>query len=208
MVEDGNRTHGTTKKEEPLNLAVETTPAGPPPMATAGSHETVGLEELFREHHETVYRAAYRITGSASDAEDVLQSVFLRLLRREDEIEVQRRGAASYLYRAAVNAAYDLLRRRRRWGTVDLEGMEETLEDAGQPSPERHHRGREMSDQLRRSLAALNPRHAEIFALRYFEGLGNKEISSLLGISQTTIAVTLHRVRGRLADELAAHGGA
>lgn len=205
MVEDGTR----NRKEETLNLAVETERSGPPPDVAPGEkHDPVGLEELFREHHETVYRAAYRITGSASDAEDVLQSVFLRLLRREDEIEVQRRGAGSYLYRAAVNAAYDLLRRRRRWGAVDLEGMEDTLEDTAEPGPERHRRGREMSDQLRRSLAALNPRHAEIFSLRYFEGLGNKEISRLLGISQTTIAVTLHRVRGRLAEELAAHGGA
>lgn len=196
----------TREKEEPLNLAVEAPPGVPPPAA-AGL-DPVGLEELFREHHETVYRAAYRITGSSSDAEDVLQSVFLRLLRREEEIEVERRGAAGYLYRAAVNAAYDLLRRRRRWGAVALESVEETLEDAAEPGPERHRRGREMTDHLRRSLAALNPRHAEIFALRYFEGLGNKEIAALLGISQTTIAVTLHRVRGRLADELAGHEGA
>lgn len=200
MVED------ETRKEEPLTLAVETMPGTPPP--TVLGHDPVGLEELFREHHETVYRAAYRITGSATDAEDVLQSVFLRLLRREDEIEVERRGAAGYLYRAAVNAAYDLLRRRRRWGAVALETIEETLEDAAEPGPERHRHGRELAERLRRSLAALNPRHAEIFALRYFEGLGNKEIAQLLGISQTTIAVTLHRVRGRLADELAEHEGA
>jgi RNA polymerase sigma-70 factor (ECF subfamily) len=167
----------------------------------------VGLEELFREHHDTVYRAAYRITGSASDAEDVLQTVFLRLLRREDRIEVQRKGAASYLYRSAVNAAFDLLRRRKRWGEADLEGLEETLEDHGEPGPERQRHGRDLAVQLRRALAALNPRHAEIFALRYLEGYGNKEISRLLGVSQTTIAVTLHRVRGRLAVQLAAHRG-
>ena len=42
------------------------------------------LEDLFREHNGAVYRAAYRITGNAMDAEDVLQTVFMRLLRRED----------------------------------------------------------------------------------------------------------------------------
>ena len=40
------------------------------------------LEAIFREHHGAVYRAAYRITGNAADAEDVLQTVFTRLLRR------------------------------------------------------------------------------------------------------------------------------
>ena len=192
------------RKEETLNLAATTAPARAP-ADTPGA--PVGLEELFRDHHEAVYRAAYRITGSATDAEDVLQTVFLRLLRRENEVGVQRRGAASYLYRAAVNAAFDLLRRRRRWGESDLEGLEDALEDLGEPGPERQRRGSELAHHLRRSLAALNPRHAEIFALRYLEGYANNEISRLLGVSQTTIAVTLHRVRGRLAGELAAHRG-
>lgn len=42
------------------------------------------LEELFRAHHEQIFRAAYRITNSATDAEDVLQTIFLRLVRREE----------------------------------------------------------------------------------------------------------------------------
>ena len=43
------------------------------------------LETLFREHHGSVFRAAYRITGDPADAEDVLQTVFTRLLRREEQ---------------------------------------------------------------------------------------------------------------------------
>ena len=65
------------------------------------------LENLFNEHHEQVFRTAYRITGSVVDAEDVLQTIFLRIVRRE-----QGRGFSpspgSYLHRAAVNAALDL----------------------------------------------------------------------------------------------------
>src|SRR5262245_2071476 len=56
-------------------------PIGPiTPIAPIGP---VGLETVFRRHHEAVFRAAYRITGDAMDAEDVLQTVFTRLLRRE-----------------------------------------------------------------------------------------------------------------------------
>src|SRR4030042_683880 len=65
---------------------------------------------LFEEHHSLVYRAAYRITGSASDAEDVLQTVFVRLTRSGDAERLD--NPAAYLRRAAVNAALDLLRRR------------------------------------------------------------------------------------------------
>ncbi len=186
-------------------MAFDSVPPAAPEAALAAS--SVGLEELFREHHDRVFRAAYRVTGNASDAEDVLQTVFLRLLRREASIEIQRDGAASYLHRAAVNAAVDLLRRRARHGTGELSGAEETVEDVRLPGPERRRRGRELTADLRRALAELNPRHAEIFALRYFEGHANKEIAGMLGVSQTAIAVTLHRVRGRLQRELVAHRG-
>lgn len=57
-------------------------------MGTATAEETIpGLidevERLFRAHHGLVFRTAYRITGNATDAEDVLQTVFLRLMRRD-----------------------------------------------------------------------------------------------------------------------------
>jgi RNA polymerase sigma-70 factor (ECF subfamily) len=146
------------------------------------------------------------VTGNADDAEDVLQTVFFRLLRRDDTLDLSK-SAGGYLYRAAVNAAVDLLRKRKRAGAVELEGMEETLRDPGQPGPERRERGRELAADLRRALTGLSAKNAEIFALRYFEGYGNKEIATLLGTSQTAVAVTLHRVRSRLQDELAAHRG-
>ena len=69
-----------------------------------------GLEEAFRKHRMSVFRAAYRITGNAADAEDVLQTVFLRLARRDDS-DIANVG--SYLYRAALNAALDVLRSRQ-----------------------------------------------------------------------------------------------
>ncbi len=200
----GERTLDDARKESRVPMtaldSASAHPGGPgtapPPM----------LEELFQTHHEKVFRAAYRVTGNASDAEDVLQTVFVRLLRREDAIDLSR-SAGSYLHRAAVNAAVDLLRRRIRAGAVELDSVGDSLEDPGQPGPERRERGRELGQDLRRSLAALSPESAEIFTLRYFEGYGNKEIARLLGKSQTAVAVTLHRVRGRLQKELAAHHG-
>jgi RNA polymerase sigma-70 factor (ECF subfamily) len=194
------------RKEESLQMATMETLPDP----AGGPHTAVGppgaLEALFREHHEKVFRAAYRVTGNADDAEDVLQTVFFRLLRRQDDLDLSQ-SAGGYLYRAAVNAAVDLLRKRKRAGAVELESLEETLQDAAQPGPERRERGRELAADLRRALAGLSPKNAEIFALRYFEGYGNKEIATLLGTSQTAVAVTLHRVRARLQDDLAAHRG-
>ena len=74
------------------------------PMET---HEQ--LSELFGKHHRRVLLAAYRITGSMADAEDVAQSVFLRLAGGGT---AGMKNTGSYLYRAALNGALDLLRRR------------------------------------------------------------------------------------------------
>jgi RNA polymerase sigma-70 factor (ECF subfamily) len=159
------------------------------------------LDALFREHHGAVYRAAYRITGNAMDAEDVLQTVFTRLLRREEQPDLSE-SAGSYLHRAAVNAALDLMRRRKRSRKVDLDEVGETLVDATDPGPEHARGNRELKARLREAMSRLSPRQAEIFTLRYLEGLGNLEISRLLGASQTSIAVLLHRARHRLQKEL------
>src|SRR5690242_20658382 len=71
------------------------------------------FEQLFQEHHGLVYRAAYRITGNAQDAEDVLQTLFLRLLHRGRPLDMDA-NPKGYLHRAAVNIALDIIRARRR----------------------------------------------------------------------------------------------
>lgn len=173
-------------------------PAGEPPA---------DLGAIFEEHHGAVYRAAYRVTGNAMDAEDVLQTVFTRLLRRSEPGAGQPRldpsqAVGSYLHRAAVNAALDLLRSRRRSRLVAIGDLEQELVDDAGPGPERLSSSRDLGRRLRAALARLSPRQAEIFALRYLEGLGNLEIARLLGSSQTAIAVILHRARHRLKLEL------
>jgi RNA polymerase sigma factor (sigma-70 family) len=70
-----------------------------------------GLAEVFERHYEAVFRAALRVTGNPADAEDVLQTVFLRVLARGGDVEDLALPAA-YFRRAAVNAAVDVLRRR------------------------------------------------------------------------------------------------
>lgn len=169
--------------------------AGPPPE----------LERLFAEHAQRVYRAAFRVTGNRADAEDVLQTVFLRLVRREDGVDLGP-GAPSYLYRAALNASLDVVRGRLRAGLEPLDDRGSTAVDPA-AGPERQRAGRELGAALRRALATLAPRLAEVFVLRYLEGLDNREIGRLLGTSQGVVAVQLHRARRRLRRELEAHLG-
>src|SRR5207245_7530328 len=93
------------------------------------------LEAVFRAHHARVLKAAYRVTGSMADAEDVLQSVFLRLARGTfDSGRIS--NMESYLRRSAVNAALDLIRSRGDRETVPVETAHERQSNSS-VSPER-----------------------------------------------------------------------
>ena len=87
------------------------------PIAMTSSSE---FAELYESHYAAVYRTALRVTGNPADAEDVLQTVFLRVLNQGDRLEYSRMPEA-YFRRAAANAAVDLLRRRVTHAEIQLD---------------------------------------------------------------------------------------
>ncbi len=154
-----------------------------------------GLDDLYSNYHATVFAAAYRVTGNASDAEDVLHTVFLRLLKRDVSESIDH--PEGYLRRAAVNAALDVVRARRPGSDVVLERMPSNDRGAFESLGDS-----DLRRQLRAALATLPDKAAEIFVLRHFEDRGNLEIARMLGMTQVGVAVTLHRARKKLQDEL------
>jgi RNA polymerase sigma-70 factor, ECF subfamily len=164
------------------------------------------LERIFREHHALVFRAAYRVTGNPDDAEDVLQTVFMRMLKRGADAE-QVGNMASFLHRAAVNAALDLVRSRQNIRNIPLDELEPVLSEPAHRNPDRIQHSGEIREWLRGALARLNPRIAEMFMLRFFEGKDNPEIAQLLKTTPGTVAVTLSRTRDRLEKEYRAYMG-
>jgi len=165
--------------------------------AAAGVEPGPSLEEAFVQHKELVFRAAYRITGNAGDAEDVLQTVFLRLIKQDPLPEIH--SLPAYLHRSAVNAALDLLRRGKRAALQSLDdsegkGREATTVPAQQPSVE-------IREWLRLALAKVNPRWAEMFVLRFIEDYSNREIAGMMNTSPAVVAVVLHRTRAQLKKD-------
>jgi RNA polymerase sigma-70 factor (ECF subfamily) len=151
-----------------------------------------GFAELFERHHQAVFRAALRITGSPADAEDVLQTVFLRILARGGTVE-DVTLPAPYFRRAAVNAALDVLRRREFHG--------ESIYDEGTPQmavpPPTL-----LKERLRRALAVLDGDDASLFLLRHVEGLSIEELATMFQIGRNHVSVRLHRIRHKLQAEM------
>jgi RNA polymerase sigma-70 factor (ECF subfamily) len=172
-------------------------------LSSEDSHPgtTTGLEQLFQDHKSLIVGTAYRVTGTRADAEDVLQTVFMRLFKRWDQLELSASPGA-YLRRAAVNASLDLLRARSRSKSISIDEMTGEIEDRRSVSAERHRHDAEMRRQLRQAVAKLTENSARIFTLRYLEEYDNKEIASMLGMTQTAVAVVLHRARHKVRQEI------
>ncbi len=160
---------------------------------TSGRPLPEDFERIFNENQTLVYRVAYRITGSNEDAEDVLQTLFLRLLRREILPDMERNPKA-YMHRAAINIALDIVKLRAR--NVSTGNIEDHLPHNASPTDRLP--AFRIQDWLRDALGELNPRAAEIFVLKHIEGYDNAEIAKMLGTSRGTIAVLLFRARARL----------
>ncbi|HYM74749.1 MAG TPA: sigma-70 family RNA polymerase sigma factor [Candidatus Dormibacteraeota bacterium] len=161
--------------------------------AIAIPHE---LERAFRAHYGLVFRTAYRITGNAADAEDVSQTVFMRLFRRAAQAAALE-NEESYLRRAAINAALDVIRSRQAERNVELVDLPGGAD----------HESADLRRALGRALGNLKPRSAEVFTLRFLEGFDNSEIARMLGISQVLVAVIVHRTRQQLRKELGKYLG-
>jgi RNA polymerase sigma-70 factor (ECF subfamily) len=148
--------------------------------------------DLYERHYEAVFRTALRVTGNPSDAEDVLQTVFLRLLSRGEADDAAGRPSA-YFRSAAVNAAVDVLRRRAVKAETAYD--EQAPHASVQPSLL-------LKEQLRRAIATLEREDAALFLLRYVEGLSNQELADVFQLEKNNVAVRLHRIRTRLQAEM------
>jgi RNA polymerase sigma-70 factor (ECF subfamily) len=193
-----------------MQLATGVNPVSPTPHPTPphpaaphgpGAWEPLTLETAFDAHSALIFRVAYRMTGNAHDAEDVLQTVFLRLASRDAQ-SAGIENAESYLRRAAVHASLNLLELRSR-KDVPLDGIPEPAKTGINFGAQR-----DLREVLRLAIGRLDRRSAEMFALRFIEGHSNPEIAEMYGVSTLVVAVTLHRARKQLQKDIRDMGGA
>jgi len=162
----------------------------PDPVLSSHAQE---FEGIYREYASLVNRTAWGVLANREDAEDVLHTVFLKLLRKGYPPEFQRNPKA-YLYRAAVNVSLDVLKSRRRHPTLhplEMERVEADYSSSPQFDEERH-------QQVFAAIAQLPVESAEILVLRHMQNKSPAEIMETLGVSRAVVAVRLFRARARL----------
>jgi RNA polymerase sigma-70 factor (ECF subfamily) len=157
------------------------------------------LEEIFREHGRLVYRTAYSVTASAPDAEDIVQNLFLHLLRKGCPPGL-RENPKGYLYRSAINLSLNTLKSRKHHIS--------TADDCPDVSAEcgSGDHARDTQKQLVNAMSQLHPGAVEMLVLRYEHGYSDAEIAKLLGKSRGVVAVGLYRARAKLRKLLSGRG--
>lgn len=146
---------------------------------------------LVREHGTMVFRTAWRIVGNAADAEDITQEVFLEAHRLRAKQTVKNWGGL--LRRLATCRSLDRLRERKNVLSIDAGVLASMESDPTEAAIER-----ELAERLRVAITQLPRREAEVFCLRFFEGLGNEQIALSLQIAPGAVGVALHKARTKL----------
>lgn len=200
------------------------TPTEPTPdpdaavMARIAAGEAGAFEELIRRHQRRVYTLVYRSVGSAADAEDLVQEVFLRVYRAADRYRPTARFT-TWLYRVTTNVVINWLRRHRRKpvelervaGTEDGEGAAASFADPAGVTGLDVLAREELRAQVRRAIDALPPKQRLTVILFRFEGRSYQEVAAALSCSVMAVKSLLSRARENLRRELgpyvAADGG-
>ena len=162
-------------------------------LSSEGTPDLVAFEQLVAEYGDRVYGIALRVTGSPSDAEEVMQESFLLAFRSWAAYRGQA-APTTWLYRIAVNAA--LMRVRARRPEELLSEQDEGLEvvDWTADAAQAVLRG-ELHQQLETGITRLPEDLRVTLILRDVEGLSTAETSAALDISEAAVKSRLHRAR-------------
>lgn len=163
--------------------------------------EAEALARLFDRHYDRVYRLAYRYTGSAADAEDLAQNVFLKVMRAAAEFEPRARFT-TWLFRITVNECLSHIRRHRRNPEVGTEADLAETPGPDQPNPVEAVQRDELRRQVRRAVLSLPERQRLAVVLSRYEGLSYAEIAEVLGTSPQAVKSLLARAHASLREKL------
>jgi RNA polymerase sigma-70 factor, ECF subfamily len=159
-------------------------------------------EELVRLHTRKVYGLCYRFTGSASEAQDLTQDVFLRVFKTVASFRSTEGSFGTWLARVTRNLLIDHYRRTRQERVTDsIEEQLPMLEEAGAAAavrPDPGLGGREASEILQANLQKLSPDLREAVILRDLQEMEYREIAAVLQIPEGTVKSRINRGRAEL----------
>ncbi len=157
---------------------------------------------LVEAYQVPVYNLAYRMLGTAAEAEEAAQETFLRVYQRLHTYDAELK-LSSWILAIASHYCIDRLRRRRlTWLPIE-ELPEAAVPAKAQEAPEPEFLAREKQREIQGLLALLPEAYRVVIVLRYWQDLSYEEMAQVLGSTESAVKSRLHRAREMLADHLA-----
>jgi RNA polymerase sigma-70 factor, ECF subfamily len=161
------------------------------------------FEQLVHTYDQAVLRLALRLTGSASDAQDIHQEAFLKVYKKLDSFRFEC-SFGTWIYRIVTNVCLDHLRRNRARKTInaieitDDDLLNQLSDDRPGNNPEQQLLDRELGVHIAKALQRLTPRERLVFDLKHFEGLKLQSVSEILNASEGSVKMTFFRATRKL----------
>ncbi|OGN93381.1 MAG: hypothetical protein A2Z75_08875 [Chloroflexi bacterium RBG_13_50_10] len=163
-----------------------------------------GFTALYEEHMAYVFRYINYRVGNRNEAEDLTSVVFEKALSAFHRYDEKKAAPQTWLLTIARNTVTDHLRKSSRRNTMPLDNVIGI--ESADPSPPEETERREEYEQLRVCLAALAHREQEIISLKFGAELNNRQIASVIGLSENNVGTILFRaickLRNCFKDEL------
>jgi RNA polymerase sigma-70 factor (ECF subfamily) len=154
------------------------------------------FEQLMRRHEDRIFALALRITGNRADALDATQETFIALFRRASSFRGQSE-LGTWLYRIGINAARDVLRKRKR-----LPEPAEVASDAVEPPAADVHEAVALRIDVARALEGMPEDYREAVIMHDLGGAPYDEIARVTGVALGTVKSRISRGRRLLAERL------
>ena len=171
--------------------------------------DAAAWEEIVQRYHRRIYNLCYRFAGSADDAQDLTQEVFIRMYRTLNSYDVGRGAFMTWITTLTRNLLVDHFRKTKNDRLTDsLDATASDHEDAmplgdripdGGPPPDSGVQSRETKETVHQALQKLSPELREAVILRDLQDMDYREIATVLRVPEGTVKSRINRGRAELA---------
>jgi RNA polymerase sigma-70 factor, ECF subfamily len=172
-------------------------------ILSAQKGDTSAFKELYERYRERVYNLIYYSLENVEQAEDILQTVFVKVYKALPFFRLES-GFMTWIYRVALNECKN--RKRNRKFFVSLHAIEGSHEIHPAPAPDAIHETSELSNAVRDAIKSLKPKYRSVVVLKYLEEMSYEEVAETIGCSPGTVASRLYRALKILERRLARYG--
>ncbi|MDF2539215.1 MAG: polymerase sigma factor [Herbinix sp.] len=164
------------------------------------------LEELYKTYRKELYYVAYQILHDYHDAEDVLQTAFIKISKHLDKIgEIRCKKTRGYLVIIVRNLSYDRFNEKKK--AIPIDFTDEMAEEAdNETSLEDYVLNLERGRELAEALSKINSGYADLLTLKYYYDYSTSDIADMVNLSYDVVSVRLTRARAALKRILSKGG--